>query len=264
MLSRDFVCGLTWETPLSDADESVAAALRWEASRGRSHAVRRRPGPGVGRRPDAGRLLGRLLVEHLLGPVVLSSDERVPRDHGVGGVHRPDRRRRVGRPPDPRDLLRSRRPRSADRAARSRRGTRRATSGTPSSTPFHPRSGCVPTTGRASVPARRRPSPRRTSKDLVADLEMTLDLAGIEGPFLLVGHSMAVLAGERRSPPRTPTDVAGVVLVDPRASWGERRVPALRCRHARDGESEADPGLARGGSRGVRARPQPEPRASAT
>ncbi len=36
------------------------------------------------------------------------------------------------------------------------------------------------------------PEPRRTSRDLVADLEKTLDLAGIEGPFLLVGHSMAV------------------------------------------------------------------------
>ncbi len=60
------------------------------------------------------------------------------------------------------------------------------------------------------------PEPRRTNKHLVADLEKTLELAGIEGPFVLVGHSMAVMpltvytAGHRE-------DVSGVVLVDPRA-----------------------------------------------
>jgi pimeloyl-ACP methyl ester carboxylesterase len=60
------------------------------------------------------------------------------------------------------------------------------------------------------------PEPRRTTKDLVADLERTLELAGIEGPFVLVGHSMAVwpLAVYAAA---HPNDVAGVVLVDPRA-----------------------------------------------
>lgn len=86
----------------------------------------------------------------------------------------------------------------------------------------------------ASEPA---PEARRTTKDLVADLERTLELAGIEGPFVLVGHSMAVwpvavYAAEH------PNEVAGVVLVDPRA-------PHVSSRHRaalpppRAGEPEA-------------------------
>jgi pimeloyl-ACP methyl ester carboxylesterase len=65
----------------------------------------------------------------------------------------------------------------------------------------------------ASGPA---PEPVRTNKDLVADLEAMLDLAGITGPFVLVGHSLAdmpltVFTAAHRE------DVLGVVLVEPRA-----------------------------------------------
>jgi len=67
-------------------------------------------------------------------------------------------------------------------------------------------------TGASPLP----PAPRRTTKDLVADLETVLEKAGIQGPFVLVGHSMAVwpLAVYARA---HPEEVAGVVLVDPRA-----------------------------------------------
>jgi pimeloyl-ACP methyl ester carboxylesterase len=65
----------------------------------------------------------------------------------------------------------------------------------------------------ASEPA---PEPRRTTKQLVADLERTLELAAIEGPFVLVGHSMAVWPVAVFAAAH-PNDVAGVVLVDPRA-----------------------------------------------
>ena len=53
-------------------------------------------------------------------------------------------------------------------------------------------------------------------KDVVADLEAVLDKAGIDGPFVLVGHSMAVWP-ESVYAAAHPEDVAGVVLVDPRS-----------------------------------------------
>ncbi len=59
------------------------------------------------------------------------------------------------------------------------------------------------------------PEPRRTTRDLVADLEATLDLAGIDGPFVLVSHSMAVWILSVYAAAH-PDEVAGVVLVDPR------------------------------------------------
>jgi pimeloyl-ACP methyl ester carboxylesterase len=69
---------------------------------------------------------------------------------------------------------------------------------------------------RAGTGASPLPSdPRRTTKDLVADLETVLTKADIPGPFVLVAHSMAdwpvsVYAAAH------PEEVAGVVLVDPR------------------------------------------------
>lgn len=60
----------------------------------------------------------------------------------------------------------------------------------------------------------RAPGPR-TTRDQVNDLRMLLQAAGIEPPYLLVGHSsgaynVLVHAADR------PDDVAGMVLVDPR------------------------------------------------
>jgi pimeloyl-ACP methyl ester carboxylesterase len=59
------------------------------------------------------------------------------------------------------------------------------------------------------------PELARTSKDIVTDLHTLLTTAKIDGPYVLVGHSMAawpiaVYVSEY------PDDVAGVVLVDPR------------------------------------------------
>ena len=64
----------------------------------------------------------------------------------------------------------------------------------------------------ASPPA---PEATRTTKDIVADLHALLTNAKLEGPFVMVGHSLAgwplaVYASQY------PDDVAGVVLVDPR------------------------------------------------
>jgi pimeloyl-ACP methyl ester carboxylesterase len=60
------------------------------------------------------------------------------------------------------------------------------------------------------------PEPSRTSTDLATDLDAMLRSAGVRGPFVVVGHSMAVwpLAVFARA---HPEKVAGVVLVDPRA-----------------------------------------------
>jgi pimeloyl-ACP methyl ester carboxylesterase len=68
-------------------------------------------------------------------------------------------------------------------------------------------------TGASSVP----PKPRRTSKDLVADLEAVLEGAEIAGSFVLVGHSMGAWPLSLYAAAH-PEEVAGVVLVDPRGS----------------------------------------------
>jgi pimeloyl-ACP methyl ester carboxylesterase len=67
-------------------------------------------------------------------------------------------------------------------------------------------------TGASPLP----PTPPRTTTDLVADLEAVLEKAEIQGPIVLVGHSMAAwpVAVFARA---HPGQVAGVVLVDPRA-----------------------------------------------
>jgi pimeloyl-ACP methyl ester carboxylesterase len=66
-------------------------------------------------------------------------------------------------------------------------------------------------TGASPLP----PQPRRTTKDIVADLETVLGKAQIDGPFVLVGHSFAVWPLSVFAAAH-PEDVAGVVLVDPR------------------------------------------------
>ena len=62
----------------------------------------------------------------------------------------------------------------------------------------------------------------RTTRDQVADLRSLLEAAGIEPPYLLVGHSsgaynVLVHAAEQ------PDDVAGMVLVDPRPPTASAR-----------------------------------------
>jgi alpha/beta hydrolase fold len=54
----------------------------------------------------------------------------------------------------------------------------------------------------------------RTSADVVGDLERLLRAAGIRPPYLLVGHSFGGL-DVRLFAARHPTEVSGVVLVDP-------------------------------------------------
>ncbi len=76
-------------------------------------------------------------------------------------------------------------------------------------------------TGASQLP----PGPPRTSKDLVADLEAVLEKADIEGPFVLVGHSMAVWPLSVYAAAH-PDDVAGVVLVDPRGPHVSARMRA--------------------------------------
>jgi len=88
-------------------------------------------------------------------------------------------------------------------------------------------------TGASPLP----PEPRRTMKDVVADLEAVLDKAGIDGPFVLVGHSMAVWP-ESVYAAAHPEDVAGVVLVDPRAPHVSDRFRAA-LPPPRTGEPEA-------------------------
>ena len=55
----------------------------------------------------------------------------------------------------------------------------------------------------------------RTSKDIVADLHALLTAAKLDGPFVMVGHSMAAWPVSLYVS-EYPDDVAGVVLVDPR------------------------------------------------
>lgn len=88
-------------------------------------------------------------------------------------------------------------------------------------------------TGASPLP----PGPRRTMKDVVADLEAVLDQAGIDGPFVLVGHSMAVWP-ESVYAAAHPEEVAGVVLVDPRAPHVSDRFRAA-LPSPRTGEPEA-------------------------
>jgi pimeloyl-ACP methyl ester carboxylesterase len=59
------------------------------------------------------------------------------------------------------------------------------------------------------------PEKRRTTEDLVDDLEATLAGAGVEGPLVLVSWSIGVLPLVTYTDRHRP-DVEGVVLVDPR------------------------------------------------
>jgi pimeloyl-ACP methyl ester carboxylesterase len=77
----------------------------------------------------------------------------------------------------------------------------------------------VCTYDRAGLGASDRAPRPRTSQDVVDDLHRLLDAAGIDPPFLLVGHSfgglnMQLFAAEDH------TDVAGLVLVEPAPAPG--------------------------------------------
>ena len=53
------------------------------------------------------------------------------------------------------------------------------------------------------------------ARELAGDLHEALDEAGVEGPYVMVGHSMGSLTA-RAFAARYPDEVAGAVLVDPR------------------------------------------------
>ena len=64
------------------------------------------------------------------------------------------------------------------------------------------------------VPSRSDPAPMpRTARDVVEDLHTLLDVAGEQGPFVLVGHSFGGLF-VRLYAATWPEEVAGLVLVD--------------------------------------------------
>ena len=64
------------------------------------------------------------------------------------------------------------------------------------------------------VPSRSDPAPvPRTARDVVEDLHTLLDVAGEQGPFVLVGHSFGGLF-VRLYATTWPGEVAGLVLVD--------------------------------------------------
>jgi pimeloyl-ACP methyl ester carboxylesterase len=81
------------------------------------------------------------------------------------------------------------------------------------------------------------PEPRRTTKNLVADLEAVLAGAGVEGPFVLVGWSIGVLPVTAFTAAHRD-DVVGVVLVDPRCPRESQRFLAA-LPPPREGEPEA-------------------------
>jgi pimeloyl-ACP methyl ester carboxylesterase len=81
------------------------------------------------------------------------------------------------------------------------------------------------------------PEERRTSEDLVADLEATLSGAGVDGPLVLVSWSIGVLPLVTYTD-RHRADIAGVVLVDPRPPKVSERFLAV-LPPPRGGEPEA-------------------------
>ena len=97
---------------------------------------------------------------------------------------------------------------------------------------------------------RSEPGPMPRHSRQAAELKLLLENAGIEGPYLLVGHSLGglnaqVFAGDY------PDLVAGLVLVDP---------PPMDVCHRQDvSRSAKDAGRAggRAGRRGPSARPRP-------
>ena len=90
--------------------------------------------------------------------------------------------------------------------------SRASRSGGPCSSPWRPRRARVPTTAPVSAVAREATGCRGVD-ELLGDLEALLSVAGLAGPYVLVGASgggylMAGLAA------RHPADVAGLVLVE--------------------------------------------------
>src|SRR5579884_910974 len=54
----------------------------------------------------------------------------------------------------------------------------------------------------------------RSAREIVTDLHNALSAAGVEGPYLLVGHSLGGLL-VRAFAQHFPNDVVGLVLIDP-------------------------------------------------
>jgi pimeloyl-ACP methyl ester carboxylesterase len=67
---------------------------------------------------------------------------------------------------------------------------------------------------RANIGASDKAPTPRTSADVVADLHRLLAVAGIEPPYLLVGHSLGGIS-MRLFASTHPDEVVGLVLVDP-------------------------------------------------
>jgi pimeloyl-ACP methyl ester carboxylesterase len=90
---------------------------------------------------------------------------------------------------------------------------------------------------RAALAFSQQAKKRATAREKVDDLHRLLDVADVDGPYVLVGHSLGgmlarLYASEHRD------DVAGVVLVDSSSpEQGERELAALPPRRA--GESQA-------------------------
>ena len=78
------------------------------------------------------------------------------------------------------------------------------------------------------------PQPR-DAKQITTELHTLLTKAGVSGPYILVGHSVAGLY-VRLYAAEYPDDVVGMVLVDPGHPDMDTRIPALQAQNASDAQ----------------------------
>lgn len=80
------------------------------------------------------------------------------------------------------------------------------------------------------------PSPLpRDARQVSAELHLLLNKAGIEGPYILVGHSVGGLY-VRMFANQYPEEVVGMVLVDPGHPDMDTRIPALQAQNQSDAQ----------------------------
>ena len=125
---------------------------------------------------------------------------------------------------------------------------------------FCPGEGCLASTLRTSTCARRN-SPRvwsttgpapagavpvplpRSAEDVVHELRALLRVAGLSGPYLLVGHSLGGLYA-RRFAQLHPADIAALLLLDPaHEDYGPGGEPEIARRAAEAWKSKPMPEL---------------------